>query len=47
MEVLLVVIVLSTASGLVGRSAGSATRVVIAFIAIAATLTYTLFPRFM
>jgi len=47
MVVLLALIVLSTLSGLVSRSVGAPTRVVIMMVAISATLAYALYPRLM
>lgn len=44
---MLAMIVLSTVSGLVGRSVGAATRIAIVLLAITVTLTYALFPRLM
>ena len=44
---MLAMIVLSTTAGLIGRSVGTATRVAIALLATAVTLTYALLPRLM
>lgn len=44
---MLAMIVLSTVAGLIGRSVGAATRLVVALVAITITLTYALFPRLM
>jgi len=46
-ELLLALIVLSTVSGLVSRSVGALTRIVIMMLAVAATMAYALFPRLM
>ena len=44
---MLAFIVLSTLFGLISRSVGAATRIMITILAVAVTLTYALFPRLM